>query len=150
MTPRLHVDTDARMPESIVVLIVHADAAETTSQLRHICRTTNDPRLRYERVLADLRTGYFQHPERFDGAMTAPFGPDSETAKTLAATGQFVLEFDHYSQRYRVPCRITRLGEAEDAWQATYWHNLPFNPTIAAHSIVLRFMPDWERVESGR
>jgi hypothetical protein len=67
-----------------------------------------------------------------------------------SARQESVLEFDHYSQRYRVPCRITRLGEAEDAWQATYWHNLPFNPIIAAHSIVLGFMPDGERVLSGR
>jgi hypothetical protein len=148
MTPRLRVDSDGPVPESIVVLINQSEPGEMTKQLRHIYRSTLDPRSRYERALGLLRTGYFQHPEHFSDVMTALFGPGAATAQNLLSAQHCVLEFDHYSQRYRVPCQITQLDESDEAWQATYWHNLLFSPHIAANCVILGFTPDWKRVGS--
>jgi hypothetical protein len=148
MMPRLRISADECVPESIVVLIVQSEQPEITDHLRHIYRSTPDPRSRYERVLEVLQTGYFQHPERFSDVMTALFGPESAAAEAIIRARHCVLEFDHYSQRYRVPCEITRLDENDEAWQATYWHNLLFNPGVAANSSVLGFTPDWERATS--
>ena len=145
MTPRLRVDLEGLVPDSIVVQIIQSEPAEMTNQLRHIYRSTLDPRSRYERALGLLRTGYFQHPEHFSDVMTALFGPGSATAQSLLSAQQCVLEFDHYSQRYRLPCRITHLDEDSEAWQATYWHNALFSPHIAANCVVLGFAPDWQR-----
>jgi hypothetical protein len=148
MMPRLLISADAAVPESIVVLIVESESAQMTAQLQHIYRSNRDPRTRYDRALVLLQTGYFQHPERFGDLMTALFAPNAAAAESIARAEQCSLEFDHYNQRYRVPCRIARLDSDDEAWQATYWHNVLFNPRIAADSIVLGFTPDWDAADS--
>jgi hypothetical protein len=148
MMPRLEIASDESVPDTIVVLIVHADSVESTDQLRHIHRSTHDPRTRYERALAHLRSGHYQHPTRFRDLLTARFDRGSSTPEALLRAGRCVLDFDHYNQRYRVPCRIDRLAEDDDAWQATWWHNALFSPRLTTHSIVLGFEADWGQAES--
>jgi hypothetical protein len=145
MTPRLEIDTAEVVADRIVTLIVEKDAERTTDQLRHICRQTQDPRSRYERALALLGTGYFQFPGSFSDSLTALFRSDGPTVVALVRRAQCVLEFEQFSQRFRLPCAVSRLTEDAAAYRATFWHNTLFNPLTAPHSPVLSFEPDWDR-----
>ena len=132
----------------ITVLIVKAEPEEVTAQFRHLVRKTQDPADRYDGALKFLAAAYYQRAHEFSDRLTALFGPDSEIVERLLAGGRCRLDFEQYSQRYRIPCRVHRLGEQEPAYQATYWHNSLFNPDLPGGVQVLEFRPDWARAEA--
>ena len=70
-------------------------------------------------------------------------GPGSTLAARLAAQGRCILEFEQYTQGYRIPCAVARLPGGHAFHQATYWHNRLFNPNIPAGVEILSFRPDW-------
>lgn len=140
-------DGDAKLA-GIVVLIYETDPHDTTAKFRHMVRKTHDPKERLDGVIHELSAAYFQHPEDFSDQMTALFGPDSDIAARLAEAGRCVLEFDQFSQRYRIPCDVRPLAEREPGWQATFWHNSLFNPNIPGDAQILAFTPDWSEAEA--
>jgi hypothetical protein len=141
---------DTSALDQLVVLIVEREPEQTTAHLRHLCRRSNDPKDRYDRVLSVLRAGYYQYPNRFSDAMTALFSPRSQRAAALLRRGSCVLHFDQYSQAYRIPCSVRSLAETDAGYQATLWHNAVFNPALPPHSEVLSFAPDWSRAQGWR
>jgi hypothetical protein len=136
--------------DPLVVLIVEREPEHATAHLRHLCRRSNDPKDRYDRVLSVLRAGYYQYPNRFSDAMTALFSSGSQRAAALRGRGSCVLHFDQYSQAYRIPCSVRSLANTNAAYQATFWHNAVFNPALPPHSEVLAFTPDWSRAQGWR
>jgi hypothetical protein len=138
-------DDDTTALDQLVVLIVEREPEQTTAHLRHLCRRTNDPRDRYDRVLSVLRAGYYQYPNRFSDAMTALFSPGSPRAASLLDLRQCVLHFEQFSQAYRIPCAVRSLASKDGAYQATFWHNAVFNPALPPDSEILAFEPDWSR-----
>jgi len=134
--------------DQLVVLIIEREPEETTAHLHHLCRRTQDPRDRYNQVLSLLRAGYYQYPKQFSDAMTALFSPDSEVAASLSDLGRCVLNFEQYSQAYRVPCAVQPLAQEEAAYQATFYQVAAFNPTLPPNAKILVFTPDWSRAAS--
>jgi hypothetical protein len=82
--------------------------------------------------------------------LTALFGGGAALAGRLLAFGACRLEFDQYAQGYRIPCRVTALAEADELYQATYWHNRLFNPNPPPGAQVLAFTPDWAHATEYR
>ena len=64
--------------------------------------------------------------------------------------GRCVLEFEQFTECYRVPASVTELPEAHDFFQATYWHNHMFNPNMPPGIRVLSFKPDWPHASTWR
>ncbi len=133
---------------AITTLIVRREPHEATAQFRHLVRKTQDPAERYDAALETLAAAYYQRPQAFSDELTALFGPASDLADQLLAAGHCVLDFEQYSQRYRLPCAARNLGQDEPAFQATYWHNALFNPALPGGLRVLAFQPDWARAEA--
>ena len=106
-------------------------------------RRTQDPRERYQAALKLLSANFYQYPEAFSDEMTALFGLGSALADALLAAGSCRLDFDHFNQRYRLPCHLREVAKETPAHQATYWHNALFNPTLPGDVRVLAFQPDW-------
>ena len=127
----------------ITVLINKADPDDAIAQFRHMARKTHDPKERLETALKHLQATYYQRPHEFSDVLTALFGPGSEAAGQLAATGACRLRFEQYQQSYDLPCSVRRMTESEPAYQATYWHNALFNPNLPAGVEILAFSPDW-------
>ena len=152
MTPRVLLagagEDPARDLGRIVVLTVKAAPEEITAQFRHMVRKTHDPAERYEAALKVLAAAYYQRPQEFSEELTALFGPRSETADALCASGRCRLLFEQYQQSYDLPCAVRALEEADPAFQATYWHNALFNPALPAGARVLGLRPDWARAEA--
>lgn len=128
----------------ITVLVLKRDSAHPTAQFRHLVKKTHDPVERYTSALKFLAAAYYQNPHEFADEMTALFGPDSNLAARLLDAGACVLEFEQFSQRYRLSCNTRRLAEDDPAWQATYWHNSLFNPHIPGASTIVGFEPQWD------
>ena len=143
MRPEVTVNGDAAPLGQITVLIVKQAPEESTAQFRHMVRKTHDPVQRLESALKTLQATYFQYPREFSDTLTALFGPGSQAAERLVRTGRCRLDFEQYSQSYRLPCQVRRLAETEPAYQATYWHNSLFNPNLPSGVSILAFTPDW-------
>jgi hypothetical protein len=149
MRPRVTPCADELSP-NIVALIVESEPENTTQQFRYQYSRTQDPNERYDNMLEILQGSYFQDPARFSDLMTALFGPASKLAELLSSVGQCVLEFEQYSQGYRLPCAVTRLAESHAFYQATLWHNRMFNPHLPVGVEILSFRPDWSHASSCR
>lgn len=129
----------------IITVMSKAPHHSRTPELQHMARRTNDPAQRRESALAFLREAYYQHPDEFSDMLTATFPPGSPGAAAIRESGRVTLNFQAYSQRYDLDCRVWMLAEHNPLWQATYWHNLLFNPNLPADTVILGFEPDWSR-----
>ena len=143
MRPRVTTPAGDELASGVIVLISETEPQNSTQQLRFQYLRTQDPNERYDQGVEFLRGGYFQEPARFSDVLTALFARGSELAQRLLDARRCVLEFDQYSQRYRIPCAVTRLPAAHPRHQATYWHNRLFNDHLPASVEVLAFTPDW-------
>ena len=147
--PRVSLAPDVRLGE-IVVLIVKREPDECITQFQHMYRQTQDPAERYSGALRFLAAAYYQRPREFSDEITALFGPRSEVAQRILGARRCVLEFEQFSQRYRLPCLARNIPDTDPAYQATYWHNCLFNPELPLGVRVLGFEPDWAAAEMER
>jgi len=143
MRPRVLAASGAELSAGIVTLLVEIDPHASTQQFRFQYLVTHDPNERYDKVLEILQGRYFQEPARFSGVLTALFGPQSALAGELLARERCVLEFEQYTQGYRLPSQVARLAVTHPLYQATYWHNRLFNANLPADIEILSFTPDW-------
>ena len=145
MRPRVVGVDGAAIARAITVVLVEADPAESIAQFRHIVRRTQDPARRHGDAVTLLSAGYFQKSRSFADAMAALFPAGSPTAAALVRAAACVLEFEQFSQSYRLPCAVEDLAEDDPAFQATLWHNAMFNPAPPGAVRILAFTPDWRR-----
>ena len=75
-----------------------------------MARRTHDPAERREAALKFLAERYYQASREFSHILTASFPPDSATAEKLLANRECLLDFEQFSQRYRLHCTVRRLS----------------------------------------
>jgi len=144
MRPRVTEEGEGQeLSPGIVTLIIESEPETSTQLFRYQYLKTHDPNERYDKMLEILQGRYFQEPARFSDLMTALFGPRSTLAALLRSEQRCILDFEQYSQGYRIPCAVARLAESHAFHQATYWHNRLFNPNLPAGVEILSFRPDW-------
>jgi hypothetical protein len=148
MRPRVTTLAGDEIAAAVVVLISEIEPENSTQQFRFQYLRTQDPNERYDKVLEFLQGPYFQQPAAFSDVLTALFAQGSELAATLLAHHRCMLEFDQFSQGYRIPCTATRLPPAHPRHHATYWHNRLFNEHLPPGVEVLAFTPDWAHAAS--
>ena len=150
MRPRVMGASGEALSDGIVTLIIESEPAESTQLFRYQYLRTQDPNERYDNMLEILQGSYFQDPARFSDLITALFGPESSLAAQLLREGRCVLEFEQYTQGYRIPCAVTRLPESHPSHQATLWHNRMFNHHLPVAVQILAFRPDWPHASAYR
>lgn len=143
MRPRVLGGDGSVLAEAMTVLIVPREPGETVYRFRYLARRTHDPAERFQKAIETLSEAYFQRPRDFSDRMTGLFGPQSELAAGLLAEQSCVLEFQQFSQGYRIPCAVAELAPDDLAWQHTYWHNFLFNPALPPDPRILAFSPHW-------
>jgi hypothetical protein len=148
MRPRVATLAGDELAAAVVVLISELEPENSTQQFKFHYLKTQDPNERYDKVLEFLQGPYFQQPAAFSDVLTALFAPGSELATRLLTEGRCVLEFQQFSQGYRIPCAVTRLPPTHPRHQATYWHNRLFNENMPPGVEVLAFTPDWAHAGS--
>ena len=150
MRPRVTSREGHEITPGVTLLIVESEPSNSTQLFRHQYLKTQDPGERYSKVLETLQGSYFQQPALFSDVMTALFAAGSPVAERLLSHGRCVLEFEQYSQGYRLPCAVAGLAERHPFYQATYWHNHLFNPNLPARVEILSFTPDWTHAADYR
>ena len=69
----------------------------------------------------------------------------SPLAAMLLAEKKCVLEFDQFSQVFRLPCAVRALDQRAEAREASLWHDRIFNPSLPDDVLVLELKPDWSK-----
>lgn len=146
MTPLVSdVDGDAPIARVVTVLCKRPEHS-AAMELRHLARRTHDPAQRREDALRLFAERYYQAAREFSDTLTASFAADSETAAKLAPGPMgrpCRLVFAQFGQRYDLRCTARPLAPADPLRDATFWHNLLFNPRLPADCAILGFEPDW-------
>lgn len=150
MRPKIISRSGDELSPGIVTLIIESEPEHSTQLFRYQYLRTQDPNERYDNMLQVLQGSYFQDPSRFSDHITALFGPDSRLAAQLLSEGRCVLDFEQYTQGYRIPCTVVRVAESNAFHQATLWHNRMFNHQLPAGVQILSFRPDWPHASPYR
>ena len=143
MRPQVLSPVDDELAAAITVLIVPANRRDSVQLFKYQVLRTEDPAERYDQALELLAANYFQRPREFSDVMTALFAADSRLADELLKLGRCRLNFEQYTQSYRLPCGVVQFAEDDEHFQATFWHNRLYNPNLPAGVRVLGFEPDW-------
>ncbi|WP_136659611.1 hypothetical protein [Nitratireductor sp. XY-223] len=129
----------------IITVFNRIPAYSRTPEFKHMFLKTHDPAQRRDKALQFFSETYFQKHREFSDILTATFMPASPGARQLVAASRCDLVFDAFGQRFTLDCRTRELGRGEPLYQATYWHNLLFNPNLNPDTTILAFAPQWDR-----
>lgn len=129
---------------AMAVLLVPQEPSASTAFFKFQVQKTNEPEEVREGALSYLGADYFQLPELFSDEMTAVFAAGSPAAASLLKAKAVLLEFEQYSQSFRMLCKASRLRSEEPARESSFWQARPFNPNLPKDVQVLSFKPDWK------
>lgn len=144
MCPALKLDSQEETGH-IVTVLPRLPEHSATMELRHMARATHDASERRANALKFLAERYYQDFRQFSETLTATFAPCSTGAHQLVHAAACVLVFEQFSQRYELPCMIIELHPGDPLHEATWWHNMLFNPVLQQQCTILGFVPDWTR-----
>jgi hypothetical protein len=122
-------------------LIVRGDSRQRTDEFRHIIRKTPDSSEWLKNGLRILAELHYHETDQFENRLTALFSIDSALADALLQAGQCRLKIAEKSIDHAFDFDVAALAEDDDLFQATYWHNRLFNPTLPGQVQVLGFSP---------
>jgi hypothetical protein len=132
----------------IITVLNKSPLYSKTPELKYMMMRTNDPAERREKAIQLMSETYYQKWQEFTDLLTGTFPPQSEGASAIVAAGGCTLTFKAYNQRFDLNCRGRLLGKAEPLYQATWWHNVLFNPDLNPDTVILCFAPSWEASSS--
>ena len=143
MRPDVVLEAEGVVYEAVTVLLVRRQPQSSTLEFQHMVKRTQDPKERYAAALKYFAANYYQEPSGFSDRMTALFAPESTAGQRIRAAGQCRLRFAEKRQSYELPCEVRPVPENDPFWDATYWHNSLFNPSLPQEVMILSFAPDW-------
>jgi len=142
--PALTLPGDSEPLGHIITVMSKWGFYSKTPELQHMAKRTNDPAQRRDKALEFFSSTYYQKAHEFSDVLTATFPPESTGAARIEQMGQCQLAFDAYNQKFMLDCKVSRLADSHALYQATWWHNVLFNPQLSPKTIVLAFEPNWQ------
>ncbi len=142
--PRVSTRSGKLILPAMTVLMVPEAPSVSTAFFKFQVQKSNEPDEVRGAALRYLGADYFQLPELFSDEMTAVFGAGSPTVASLIKAKVTLLEFEQYSQSFRMLCRARRLRAEEPARESAFWQARLFNPNLPKNAEVLSFKPDWK------
>ena len=126
-----------------VTVLCRRPEHSTTMEFRHLVRQTHDPAIRRTDALKFFAASYYQFALQFSDTITASFAADSAIAAALIKKQRCRLCFEQFSQGFNLNCNIRALPAKHPLHEATFWHNLLFNPHLPTDCVILGLAPDW-------
>lgn len=148
VTPAVLLKGKTEAYDHIITVLSKTPQQSLLPELQHLVRRTLDPAQRRQKALELLSETYYQKPTSFSDILTATFPPQSPRAAVIRKADHCRLLFSGYRQSYQIECKIWALTKKNTLYQATFWHNLLFNPGLHPDTIVLGFEPDWTKSTS--
>lgn len=143
MMPAVRLASHEPVLGHVVTVLCKAPAFAKTMELKHMVRQTQDVAARRDSALKFLGELYYQKAKEFSDTLTATFAPSSSGAEELVRNRTCILQFAQFSQSYTLHCRVRRLSANNPLRDATFWHNVLFNPNLSARTEILGFEPLW-------
>jgi hypothetical protein len=122
-------------------LILRKESESRTDEFRHIVRKTPDTNEWLKNGLRILAEMHYHETNQFQNRLSALFSLDSALADALLDAGACHLKFAEKSIDYGFDFDVEALAEDDELFQATYWHNRLFNPTLPGKVRILGFTP---------
>lgn len=144
ITPALTLPGETKPTGHIITVLSKAPPYSKTPELQHLFRRTHDPAQRREKAIQFFSETYYQKAREFSDILTATFPPGSPGAAAISAAGNCTLAFEAYGQRYDLLCKVWTLDKTDPLYQATWWHNMLFNPNMHPNTVIFGFEPDWD------
>ena len=129
----------------VITVLAKTPAHSKTPEMRHIIASTHDPAHRREKALELFSETYYQNAREFSDILTATFPPGSPGGAAICVAGICTLTFEGYGQRFDLYCKASELSEEDPLFQASWCHNLLFNPSLHPEAVILCFEPNWGR-----
>lgn len=148
VTPAVILKGEMEPYDHIITVLSKTPQQSLLPELQHLVRRTLDPAQRRQKALELLSETYYQKPMSFSDILTATFPPQSPRAAAIRKAGHCRLVFSGYGQSYQIECKIWALTKKNTLYQATFWHNLLFNPALHPDTMILGFEPDWTKSTS--
>lgn len=149
MRPRVSSRKGEVLSAATTMLLVPEEVGPSLAFLRFQLQKTPDHKQARAAVVGYFAGEFYQLPELFSDEMTAVFAPGSDVAAGLLKRKEVLLDFEQYSQSYRMFAKVRRLTATEEARDFSLWHARAFNPNIPGDCVVLGFRPDWRSAISA-
>lgn len=143
MRPRVSSRKGEVLLPAMAVLLVPEEPSVSTAFFRFQVQKTNEAQKARDAGINYLAGDFYQLPELFSDELTAVFGAASETAAMLVRAREVLLDFEQYSQGFRMFCKVRRLAAGNSSHESSLWQSRLFNPNIPNDAAVLGFKPDW-------
>ena len=128
---------------NIITVLSRMPSHSRTPEMRHMVQSIFDPSQRREKAIQFFSEMYYQKSGQFSDSLTAAFPPNSPVAEAISVAGTCSLTFECYGQRFDLVCAVSTLTRNDPLFQATWWHNVLFNPDLHPNTVILEFEPDW-------
>jgi hypothetical protein len=148
ITPAVYLPGEDESFGHIITLLNKSPGYSVTPELNYMIAKTNDPAQRRDQAILFFSATFYQKASEFSDILTATFPAGSPGAATLRRSKEIRLQFNAYTQRFDLNCKVWKLARHNPLYQSTMAHNKLFNPGLAPDTEILGFEPDWSKSTS--
>ena len=126
---------------SIRSVLIEKNCKDTAKMFEFMIKQTNEPELRFDKIVKYLSSEYYNTPTNFDGTFTATFNKNSKLLKKILNNKKIIAQFFERETGFYFPVKITKLKKNDAKWKYTFWHNYFFNPYLNENIDIIHFAP---------
>ena len=136
----LEIKTNKEL-SSIRSVLLEKNCTDTAKMFEFMIKQTNEPELRFDKIVKYLSSEYYNTPSNFDGSFTATFNKNSKLFKKILKNKKIIAQFFERETGFYFPVKITKLKKNDAKWKYTFWHNYFFNPYLNENIDIIHFAP---------
>ena len=128
-------------------VLMEKDCINTAKMFEFMIKQTNEPEIRFDKIVKFLSSDYYNTPNNFDGSFTATFDKNTDLFKKLSKKKRLNAQFFERETGFSFPVNISRLKKNSEKWKYTFWHNYFFNPLLNENIEILYFNPIRDKIK---
>jgi len=122
-------------------VLIEKNCIDTAKMFEFMIKQTNEPEIRFDKIVKFLSSEYYNTPANFDGSFTATFDNNSELYKKIMKKKKLIAQFFEKETGFYFHVNITKLKKNDARWKYTFSHNFFFNPYLNENIEILHFNP---------
>tara|TARA_Y100001936_G_scaffold47653_1_gene46331 strand:+ start:649 stop:1194 length:546 start_codon:yes stop_codon:yes gene_type:complete len=128
-------------------VLMEKDCINTAKMFEFMIKQTNEPEIRFDKIVKFLSSDYYNTPNNFDGSFTATFDKNTDLFKKLSKKKKLNAQFFERETGFSFPVNISILKKNNEKWKYTFWHNYFFNPLLNENIEILYFNPIRDKIK---
>ncbi len=122
-------------------VLIEKNCLNTAKMFEFMIKQTNEPELRFDKIVKFLSSEYYNTPTNFDGSFTATFDKKSEIYKKILKNKKLIAQFFERETGFYFPVKVSKLKKNDAKWKYTFCHNFFFNPYLNENIEIIHFAP---------